>query len=125
MIRKTFLTLSAFGLALFVLSFNSYAAGDAAKGSASFQTYCVACHGAGGKGDGAAAAALKPKPRDLSNAAYLSSKSDAHLTSVIKNGGAAAGLSPLMPPWGGALSDSDIADVVAFIRKDLCKCEAK
>jgi mono/diheme cytochrome c family protein len=31
-------------------------------------------------------------------------------------GGAAVGKSPTMPPWGGALSDGDINNVVAFIR---------
>ncbi len=35
------------------------------KGKASFATYCASCHGPGGKGDGAAAAALNPKPRNL------------------------------------------------------------
>lgn len=36
-----------------------------AKGKASYETNCAACHGDAGKGDGVAAAALTPKPRDL------------------------------------------------------------
>jgi mono/diheme cytochrome c family protein len=36
-----------------------------AKGKASFATNCAACHGDKGEGDGAAAAALDPKPRNL------------------------------------------------------------
>jgi high-affinity iron transporter len=35
------------------------------KGKASFSRNCVACHGQGGEGDGPAAKALKPKPRNL------------------------------------------------------------
>ena len=35
---------------------------------------------------------------------------------VIKEGGAAVGKSPLMAPWGGTLSDTQIHDVVAFVR---------
>ncbi len=41
---------------------------------------------------------------------------DAYLTKVIKEGGAAVGKSPLMAPWGGTLSDAQLADVIAFIR---------
>ncbi len=36
-----------------------------AKGKASFEINCVACHGATGVGDGAAASALTPKPRNF------------------------------------------------------------
>lgn len=36
-----------------------------AKGKALFAVQCVACHGANGLGDGAAAAALNPKPRNF------------------------------------------------------------
>jgi mono/diheme cytochrome c family protein len=36
-----------------------------AKGKASYETNCAACHGDGGRGDGVAGAALEPKPRNL------------------------------------------------------------
>jgi mono/diheme cytochrome c family protein len=35
------------------------------KGKASFARNCVACHGPRGEGDGVAAKALKPRPRNL------------------------------------------------------------
>lgn len=35
------------------------------KGKASFSRNCVACHGPRGEGDGPAAKALKPRPRNL------------------------------------------------------------
>jgi len=38
-----------------------------AKGKELFTTNCVSCHGAGGKGDGVAGAALNPKPRNLTS----------------------------------------------------------
>jgi mono/diheme cytochrome c family protein len=47
--------------------------GDAAKGKVSFENTCVACHGPQGKGDGPAAAALDPKPKNLSDAEPLPS----------------------------------------------------
>ncbi len=97
--------------------------GDAAKGKETFQNTCSPCHGPGGKGDGAAAAALNPKPRNLTDAAYMSTKSDDHLHKVISEGGASVGLSPMMAAWGGVLSEQDIWNVIAYIRQDLCKCQ--
>jgi len=97
--------------------------GDAAKGKVIYENNCAACHGAEGKGDGVAAQALDPKPRNLSNVEFTSSVTNEHLYKVISEGGGAVGLSPLMAPWGGVLSEADIWDVIAFIRQDVCKCK--
>lgn len=97
--------------------------GDAAKGKETFQTTCAACHGPEGKGDGVAAAALDPKPKNLTDAALLSSQKDDFIYKVISEGGASVGLSPMMAPWAGVLSEQDIWNVVAYIRQDLCKCQ--
>ena len=59
---------------------------------------CAACHGDTGAGDGAAAAALDPKPRNFADAAWQDKVDDAHLTKVILEGGTAVGLSPMMAP---------------------------
>lgn len=42
---------------------------SAAAGPAMFKQYCAVCHGAGGKGDGPASAALKKRPADLTQLA--------------------------------------------------------
>lgn len=97
--------------------------GDAAKGKEIYGQYCAACHGAEGKGDGVAAQALDPKPRDLSDAAFTSTITNDHMYKVIAEGGPAVGLSPLMAAWGGIISEQEIWDVIAFIRQDVCKCE--
>ena len=97
--------------------------GDAAKGKVIYENNCVACHGAEGKGDGVAAQALDPKPRDLSNAEFTSSVTNEHLYKVISEGGQSVGLSPIMSAWGGILSEGDIWNVIAFIRQDVCKCK--
>lgn len=99
--------------------------GDAAKGKETFQTTCAACHGPEGKGDGVAAAALDPKPRNLSDAAFMSTQSDDRIYKVINEGGASVGLSPMMAAWGGTLSEQDIWNVIAYIRQDICKCQYK
>lgn len=98
------------------------AAGDAAAGKTLFDTNCMSCHGPGGKGDGPVAAALNPKPRDLSKGTFNfdtdkdgTPGSDADIKAVIENGAAAYGGSPLMAPWP-ALSDADLDNLVAYIR---------
>jgi len=90
--------------------------GNAEKGKTVFTQFCATCHGNAGKGDGPAAAALTPKPRDLTDKAYLSGLKDDYLTKVIKNGGTAVGKSALMPPWAASLKDGDVVDVIAHIR---------
>ncbi|MBI1946268.1 MAG: cytochrome c [Deltaproteobacteria bacterium] len=75
------------------------AAGDPkAEADQIFATRCTVCHGATGKGDGPGAAALNPKPRDYSDAAWQKSITDDVLAKVILEGGQAIGKSPLMAP---------------------------
>ena len=92
--------------------------GDAKKGKEKYMENlrCSACHGESGKGDGPAAVALNPKPRNYTDCAVMGKKSDAELFKVIKEGGPAVGLSPLMVAWGTQLSDKEIWDIIAFIR---------
>jgi mono/diheme cytochrome c family protein len=89
---------------------------DAAAGKEIYEQYCALCHGPQGKGDGSLSANLDPKPRNHTDGAYMNALSDAHLLKVIGGGGAAAGLSPIMPAWGAILSAQQIQDVVAFVR---------
>ncbi len=62
-----------------------------------FKTRCVVCHGEEGKGDGPGAAALNPKPRDYTDAAWQASVTDDQIHKTIVFGGAAVGKSPNMP----------------------------
>jgi mono/diheme cytochrome c family protein len=119
-----FLSALVFSCALF-LSAQPTEAADSAKGQEVYNTYCALCHGPTGLGDGVGAAALDPKPRDLSSAAILETYTDEFLVNVITNGGMAVGKSPAMPPWGGIVTPEDIENVVAHIRQNLCKCEYK
>ncbi|MER3447515.1 MAG: cytochrome C [Candidatus Dadabacteria bacterium] len=82
--------------------------GDPAKGKALFAEKCTPCHGHEGKGNGPAAGALNPKPRNLTDANYVSTLTDEHIFKVIKEDGVSVGKSPAMPAWGGVLSDDDI-----------------
>ncbi len=63
-----------------------------------FAGRCAVCHGAEGGGDGPTAAALDPKPRAFTDAAWQASMTDEAIIKVVTEGGAAVGKSPLMPP---------------------------
>jgi len=98
----------------FMLLFASSAA--LADGATTYTQFCSSCHGAAGAGDGVAAVALTPKPADFTSAEFWSTRSDEDLTKVIKEGGSAVGKSPLMAPFGGQLSDAQIAEVLAHMK---------
>jgi len=89
--------------------------GDAANGGKIFSTACVACHGPEGKG-------VQGLGKDLTTSEWVAQQSDEQLVEFIKKGRDAS--DPLnttgvaMPPKGGnpAMSDQEIADLVAFVR---------
>jgi mono/diheme cytochrome c family protein len=79
-----------------------------AAGKKSAETNCVTCHGASGKGDGVAAAALTPKPADWTSA-KVKNDSDGTLFCKVSNGRGP------MPPWKH-LPDKERWDLVNYIR---------
>ena len=89
-------------------------AASIAKGKAQYETTCSPCHGLKGKGDGPAAAAFNPKPRDHSNGAYMDKLTNRHIYNVIKMGGTMYGY-PTMPAQP-QLSDDQIVSVIAYVR---------
>jgi cytochrome c oxidase cbb3-type subunit III len=91
-----------------------------AKAHENYMSYCAKCHGEQGKGDGAGAAMLNPKPRDYTNCSVMQGKSDDELFKVISEGGESIGMSADMQPWGGTLSAAEIHDMVKFVR-GFCK----
>ncbi len=102
-------------------------AGGMQSGSGNYMQNCMVCHGMEGKGDGPLAADLGGdiKPRDLSNAALMSARSDEFLFNAIKFGGKKSGLSEVMPDWGETFDDAGIQNLVQYIRAELCKCKGK
>jgi mono/diheme cytochrome c family protein len=95
---------------------NSGADSLLAKGEKAYQTYCVSCHGAEGKANTPTARSLQPAPRTFVDAKWQESVTDEHIATVIRDGGAAVGLSPSMAPWGGALNDEQIQGLVEVVR---------
>ena len=109
-------------MALAGLGATNAQAADAAAGKVIFETNCMSCHGATGKGDGPVGAALDPKPRDLSVGEFKfdtdkdgTAGTDADIKNVVQKGAGAYGGSMLMAPWP-TLSDTDIENVTVYIR---------
>ena len=67
------------------------------KAKQMFATVCATCHGSNGQGDGPAAKALDPKPRNYTDAAWQASITDDQIKTTILKGGAGVGKSPMMP----------------------------
>jgi mono/diheme cytochrome c family protein len=101
---------------------------DATSGKKIFVNYCASCHGVDGKGNGPAAAALKPAPTDLTTLAKSNEgKYPAGFVSAMLKFGRnpAAHGSSEMPVWGSRFKMLDpsqdptgqqhVDDVVAYI----------
>jgi len=110
--RKFYITAGIAALCLFSAQAG---AADVEAGKAKFQQLCAVCHGPTGEGDGPTAAALNPKPRALSDSEWQASVDDAYLAKIIKEGGPAVGLSPMMVAQRG-LSDEELDNIIAYIR---------
>jgi len=79
---------------------------------AAYQNICQSCHGQKGDGKGAIAPTLRTKPKDFNK---LTNKSEEHLFKVIKEGGVAVKLSPMMPAFGTQLKDDEVREMVRYV----------
>jgi mono/diheme cytochrome c family protein len=91
---------------------------DAAVIKGAYVQHCSACHGAGGRGDGAVAAQLYPRPRDFVASPFRFASSSGKQEEII------AGLErsisvgvprSAMPGFGGVLDESMIAGLARYV----------
>ena len=85
-----------------------------ADGAATYAATCAACHGAGGAGDGVAAAGLPVKPANFTDPAFWS-RSDDTVKKAIKEGGPAVGKNAVMAP-NPQLTDAQLTELVAYLK---------
>ncbi len=83
-----------------------------AHGKQVFQQTCAMCHGAEGKGDGAAGASLNPKPRNLVEGKWKKGGTSLGLYDVVSNGIPGGS----MASWKATIKKGDRWALVAFIR---------
>ena len=82
-----------------------------AEGEGLYTQRCVACHGATGSDDGAAAAMLSKLPPELGSFAWQAERSDAQIAGVIRAGAPGTAMPPARD-----LTDADITTMVAYVR---------
>jgi mono/diheme cytochrome c family protein len=82
------------------------------QGKQLFLHYCATCHGDEARGDGQNASNLNPSPPDLTTS--TTARDATLLSTVITEGSAAVGRSPLSPPWGRSLSRQEVDYLVAY-----------
>jgi len=76
---------------------------DLARAAELYQSQCAACHGADGRGDGPAGAAMEPAPTDFTEVARYNGRSLLGLHTTITQGVDGTG----MAAYGDTLSDED------------------
>lgn len=107
--NKTFVFL-LFGAGIFAGIFflsDTYGQGKD-TGRALYEEKCMICHGQNGKGDGPAAAALSPQPKDFNRPEFWKQKDvDQLIRSQVKNGKGS------MPAFN--LSDGEINAIIEFM----------
>src|SRR5262245_20942283 len=65
---------------------------------------CASCHGDDGGGDGPAAAAFVPRPRNFRDPAFWHDRTAADVKAIVKRGKPGT----MMPPFDGVLGDAEI-----------------
>ena len=85
--------------------------GDTRRGRAIFKNACIACHGKVGTGEGLLARLFGISMMDFTRSEETKQISDEDLIRMIRDG-----KGDYMPSWKGILSDSEIADVAAYVR---------
>jgi mono/diheme cytochrome c family protein len=94
--------------------------GAQAAGRRLYSYYCALCHGLEGKGDGIYADSVfarhGTRPRDLTDHAYMKTRTDKTLYTVISLGGMRTDRSPDMPAWDLQLTPAQTRDLVQYIR---------
>jgi mono/diheme cytochrome c family protein len=99
-------------------SYVDHLSGNAKRGKALYERYCIFCHGPQGDGRGESAPYLDPKPRDFTKAVFKCRSTpsgslplDSDLYNTISRGIHASG----MPSWKPLLRQERV-DLVAYIK---------
>lgn len=85
-------------------------------GRALYEAACVACHAADGKGQPRSVVGFDTPLPDFTDCAFTTPEADRDWESVVHVGGRARALSRHMPSFSDALTDDEVARVVAHVR---------
>lgn len=89
---------------------------DQTEGKKLFLTFCSACHGREGKGNGEASKFLEKKPRDLTNQRIMFNRTDQELFDFINHSKKDFHGAQFIPAFRLEFEESQVWDIVAYIR---------
>jgi mono/diheme cytochrome c family protein len=89
---------------------------DVKTGATLYARDCATCHGPTGQGDGPSGAGLATKPANLADGRLMNALPDEFLVRVIRDGGPAEGLAPTMPAFARFLGETEIRQIVSYLR---------
>lgn len=84
---------------------------DSALGKRIYAERCSPCHGATGAGDGPAAAAIVPPPRNFRDADFWKTHTPAQIRLTVRDGRPGT----MMAPFAGTLTDAEIDAVAGYL----------
>jgi len=84
-------------------------------GAAVFAAACAACHGDDGRGRSASELGFEVPLPDFTDCDFATREQDADWGAIVHRGGPARAFNRLMPAFGGALSDEEIAAAVTHL----------
>jgi mono/diheme cytochrome c family protein len=105
--------ITIWGPVLLVAGWATADPGRIAKGREVYAAACAACHGADGKGNPEWENPVRPV--EFTDCGTTAEPTELWET-IVRRGGASRGLSSVMPAFGEAYTDEEIAAVVAYIR---------
>lgn len=110
------LPLAAVGL-LIVMGCADRVSDDELDGAGLYRTYCAACHGPEGRGDGPVAEVLHDRPPDLTKIAATEGWFPDALVQMIIDGRYAAHGHRAMPVWGARLTLEELRALTDHVRR--------
>ena len=80
-----------------------------------YNIVCATCHGTAGDGSGPAGAALDPQPANFTDPEFWAGRDMDRITTVIREGAAAVGGSPLMVGWSASFTPEQIDELAQYV----------
>lgn len=108
MSKRVSCSVMAMVIAIILFTSNLLYSSEYDQGKALYEEKCMICHGANGKGDGPAAAALSPAPKDFSKPEFWNREDVVEIiTNQVKKGKGS------MPAFN--LSDDEIKAIIDYM----------
>jgi cytochrome c oxidase cbb3-type subunit 3 len=82
------------------------------RGSLLYDSYCAVCHGVDGRAETPVSSHLKPQPRNFADSVEMARVTEDRIYRAIKEGRPGTA----MAPWGQVLSETQIGDLIDYIR---------